>query len=363
MSAPFALESHYTALPMRAQAAFAQLGDVAVRAEMARSVALLSGSFSRRQVRGKTYWYFKHTDASGKQRQIYVGPDSPEIRKLVEEKQSSPQPDALRQLAKLAAVSGCQTTPSLHFRVIKRLSDYGFFRSGGVAIGSHAFIAYGNMLGVHWGGGSAAITMVIDFAHAGRSLSVALPADVEANAGDAIESLKMGFVPLLGGSGGGAGSRVIPDTPEFTLDFVTPKTTTDGAPFKHEQLGVMLQPLPFMEYSLEDVQQAVIFDMTGAVVLNVPHPARYALHKLIVFGERSGEHRTKSNKDLLQSALLLHILRIQRPDEVEEAWRDLVSRGPGWRKRAKLGLDAIEKLWPDEGFADWLQGAAKASSN
>lgn len=361
MSATFALPNHYQPLPLRAQTAFSQLSDVAIRAEMARSVAHLSGSFSQRQVRGRPYWYFKHVDASGKQRQIYVGPDSPEIRKLVEEKQSSSEPEGLRRLARLAAVSGCQTTLSLHFKVIKRLSDYGFFRGGGVVIGSHAFIAYSNLLGVAWREGSAAYTLDIDFAHAGRSLSVALPADVRVNTADAIESLQMGFVPLLGGGGRGAGSWVIPDTPEFTLDFVTPKTTVEGAAFTHEQLGITLQPLPFMEYSLEDVQQTVIFDMNGAVVINVPHPARYALHKLIVYGERSGEHRTKSNKDLQQSALLLHILRSQRPDEVEEAWRDLWDRGPGWRRRAQIGLGALENLWPEEAFAAWLNGALEST--
>ncbi len=355
------LEQYFDRLPLRAQTAFSQLNEVAIRAEMGRTVAHLSGSFSQRIVREKTYWYFKHTDAKGKQRQIYVGPDSPEVRALVEAKQNSPQPDAIRKLAKIAAVSGCQMTPSLHFKVIKRLSDYGFFHSGGVAIGSHAFIAYGNMLGVHWGSASAAVTYDIDFAHAGRNLSVALPSDMDINTADAIESLQMGFVPLMGTGGGGAGSWVIPEMPEFTLDFVTPKTTRDGEAFKHEQLGIVLQPLLFMEYSLEDVQQTVIFDGKSAVVINVPNPARFALHKLIVHGERTGEHRSKSNKDLQQAALLLHILRVQRLEDVEEAWLDLQDRGPGWRKRVKIGLDAVDALWPQEGFAAWLNGIEKDS--
>jgi len=348
------LEGYYTPLSLRAQTAFSQLNEVAMRAEMRRTIANLSGSFSHRIVRNRTYWYFKHMDAKGKQRQIYVGPDSPEVRKLVEDKQASPQPGTLRTLAKMAASAGCQTTPSIHFKVIKRLSDYGFFKSGGVVIGSHAFIAYGNMLGVHWGNASAAFTLDIDFAHAGRKLSIALPADLEVNTSDAIESLQMGFIPLLSRSGLGAGSWIIPDTPEFTLDFVTPKTTEEGAPFQHHQLGITLQPLKFMEYSLEDVQQTAIFDMSSAVTINVPHPARYALHKLIVYGMRVGEQRTKSNKDLQQAGLLLHILRNQRQDEVEDAWLDLQARGPGWRKRVKIGLDALDKQWPREEFATWL---------
>ncbi|MCP5249404.1 MAG: hypothetical protein H6942_12870 [Candidatus Accumulibacter sp.] len=34
--------------------------------------------------------------------------------------------------------------------MIKRLADYGFFRAGGLLIGTHAFIAIGNVLGVRW---------------------------------------------------------------------------------------------------------------------------------------------------------------------------------------------------------------------
>ena len=356
-----ALAHRFTELPMRAQTAFSNLADVAMRAEMARSIANLSGSFSQRTIKGRSYWYYRHADASGRQRQIYLGPDSDTVRQLVSEKQSSPQPGALRKLAQLAEISGCQATATAHFKVIKRLSDYGFFRAGGVAIRSHAFISYGNMLGVHWGGGPEAITMDIDFAHAGKKLSVALPANIKVQTPDAIESLGMGFVPLLGGSGGGAGSWVIPESPEFTLDFVTPKTSDEGEPFRHEQLGVVLQPLPFMEYSLVDVEQSVIFDRTGAIVINVPNPARFALHKLIVYGERTGLHRTKSNKDLQQSALLLHILRRQRPEDVAAAWIDLQGRGKGWRKRVAIGLTAIDGLWPEEGFMSWLNSIAIAS--
>ncbi|AYN22412.1 GSU2403 family nucleotidyltransferase fold protein [Alcaligenes aquatilis] len=354
------LEDYYTQLPIRAQTAFSQLHEVAMRAEMQRTVANLSGSFSQRQVRNKSYWYFKHTDANGKQRQIYIGPDSSEVRQLVNDKQSSLQASNLRTLAKMAAIAGCQTTPQVHFKVIKRLSDYGFFQSGGVIIGSHAFIAYSNMLSIHWGNASAAFTLDIDFAHAGQKFSIGLPADLKINTASAIESLQMGFVPLLGESGTGAGSWIIPDTPEFMLDFVTPQTTKEGLPFQHEQLGITLQPLKYMEYSLEDVQQTTIFDNTSAITINVPHPARYALHKLIVYGIRTKEHRTKLQKDLQQAALLLHILRKQSQDEVEEAWLDLQARGPGWRKNVQLGLDALNKQWPHEGFSAWLN-AIKAN--
>ncbi len=33
--------------------------------------------------------------------------------------------------------------------MIRRLSEYGFFRAGGVLVGTHAFLSYGNLLGAH----------------------------------------------------------------------------------------------------------------------------------------------------------------------------------------------------------------------
>jgi len=109
-----------------------------------------------------------------------------------------------------------------------------------------------------------------------------------------------------------------------------------------------------MEYLLEDVQQAALFAAEGVVVANVPHPARYALHKLIVFAERGATRRAKANKDLQQSAALLSLYRASAAWEVETAWKDLIGRGPGWRERALRGRDALASIAPELEVAKWL---------
>lgn len=83
--------------------------------------------------------------------------------------------------------------------MIRRLLDYGFFKAGGVLVGTHAFLAYGNLLGVVWG--DASRTQDVDFAHAGKSVSIALPGTVEVDVHRAIESLEMGFLPISGIAG------------------------------------------------------------------------------------------------------------------------------------------------------------------
>ena len=167
----------------------------------------------------------------------------------------------------------------------------------------------------------------------------------------------MGFLPITGLAGKTGGAYLIPREKEFRLDFLTTIGRSGNTPYSHPNLHVTLQPLRFMEYSLENVQQTVLLSGRDAVIVNLPHPARYALHKLIIAGEREGGFQAKAGKDLVQAALLLTALKESRPWEVEEAWANLESRGKGWRTRALRGLQALERQYPDTRFAAWLAPA------
>ena len=157
----------YAELSLTTQTAYAQLLDAAMAAEHIRSIADLSGSFAFKIVKGHKYWYFQYTEPSGKLRQIYVGPESEAVKTLVERKAATPARNPIVSLTRSALALGCAAVLPRHYRVIRRLSEYGFFRAGGVLIGTHAFLAYGNMLGVTWGDSSR--TQDIDFAHAGKN--------------------------------------------------------------------------------------------------------------------------------------------------------------------------------------------------
>ncbi len=165
----------------------------------------------------------------------------------------------------------------------------------------------------------------------------------------------MGLLPTTGLSGKAGATWLDPREPEFRLDFLTPLHRGGEKRFEHSQLHVVLQPLKFLEYPLENVQQAVLFSGDRTVVVNVPHPARYALHKLIVYGERESAFAPKSSKDLVQAYLLLACLKERRRWEVDEAWADLASRGAGWRIRAMRGLKALDNAYPMLGASDWLR--------
>lgn len=221
----------------------------------------------------------------------------------------------------------CAPTAPKHFRIIRRLAECGFFRAGGVLIGTHAFLAFGNLLGVRWA--QAASTLDVDFAHAGRNISVALPAGLHIDVHGALESLEMGLLPITE-FGGRAGAQYRnPQDQELRLDFVT-SATRGGKTVVLPDLNLGLEPLKFMEFSLQATTQGCVIGREGACVVNLPAPERYAVHKLIVYGERPVAERAKVTKDLLQAAALAeYFAHGGQARTFNQAWRDTLGRGPG----------------------------------
>ena len=343
----------FAELPLNAQTAYAQLLDAALAGVHLRSVADLPGSFAAKTVKGHKYWYYQYTEPSGKLRQVFVGPDGAAVKRLIGGKGRPAASAALVPLTRSAIALGCAEVLPRHLAVLRRLAEYGFFQAGGVLVGTHAFLAFGNMLGVRWS--DAPRTQDIDLAHAGKKVALLLPSDLEVRTHDAIESLKLGLLPVAGLSAKAGATWLNPREPEFRLDFLTPLHRGGETPYVHPKLHVTLQPLKFMEFSLEQVQQAVLVSGEGAVLVNVPHPARYALHKLLVLAERKGAFQTKANKDLLQAGMLLSVLKERMAAEVRDVWNDLLSRGKGWTTRAKQGLRALDRGFPGLAVRKWLK--------
>ena len=74
---------------------------------------------------------------------------------------------------------------------------------------------------VSWGDVSR--TQDVDFAHAGKSMSIALPANIEVDVHRAIESLERGFSPISGLAGKAGATYLNPKEPNFRLDFLMPR--------------------------------------------------------------------------------------------------------------------------------------------
>jgi hypothetical protein len=338
----------YRTLPAKAQTAYAELAEEA-GVQSLLPLAAISGSFARRSIRGRgEYVYFQFRDAEGVARMAYVGPASERIDRLIrqfnEAKAARTGPAALAPAVRSAIALGCASLPDKHFRIVQKLAASGFFRAGGVLIGTHAFAAMGNMLGVRWG--AATQTMDIDFAHAGRNVSVALPANVSLSVHDVLDSLEMGLLPIAEFSGRTGGQYRNPSDPESRIDFLTPHTGSDD-PVEVPALGVALTPLRFIELSLLEPAQVTVLGRSDAVTVSIPAPAAFAVHKLIVQGLRPIAEQTKAQKDLDQAAALIDWhQREGHAGDVARVWRDVIGRGPGWRSRAEGGRAALARKYP-----------------
>ncbi len=346
----------YQEMPLSAQTAFAGLDDAARQADLHRSIADLPGGFAKKTVAKRNYWYFQVKSATGKLQQFYVGPDDESTRSLIQRHADPVAKSARQQLIRLtrAAIElGCIEIPVKHARVITRLSESGLFSAGGVLAGTHVFLAYQNIFGVRWTQGAA--TLDPDFAHAGRNVSLALPEFLTFDAPAAIESLQMGFVPNSSGT-----SFKKADEPNFDLDFLTSRGRSGDQPIFLPRFNMHMQPLKFMELSLEDPMRATLISRNGPVVVNIPRPERYALHKLLVAGERPQAQRTKANKDMAQSAALLDYLLEHDQEAVAHMWNDVRNRGPGWQSRLDQGFTSMVKAFAQTDLPNRLHQSLRA---
>ena len=126
------------------------------------------------------------------------------------------------------------------------------------------------------------------------------------------------------------------------VDLLTPVTKVHKSkPVSIAAWKTFAQPLPFLDFLLEDTGRGIIIN-GGGILVNVPAPARFALHKLIIFQERPYTFHAKIQKDQIQAAQILQVLLDERPGDLELAWKALKKRGPSWVKKTRKGLLGIK---------------------
>jgi len=125
----------------------------------------------------------------------------------------------------------------------------------------------------------------------------------------------LGFVL---GHRGEAGYMIL-QHPELLVEFLVPERGRGYAgAYPLKQLGVNAQPLRFMDLALLNPMRGDLFGM----VIMVPHPACFALHKLIVSARR--REVAKKQRDIETAIEILELLRKQGEyTAVTETLRDL----------------------------------------
>jgi len=325
------------ALPATLQTTYANL----LQAHLNRPAFEFDGAPFTRKLNGKTYWYANHRTAPGAPlKQRYLGPDTEEMRTRIEQMRAHRQDQAdFRQytsglVAQLRAggISGPdrKTGPML-----RTLANSGVFRLGGTLVGTHAFRHYDLTLGVHLSDGSGWATQTEDIDIAGfEKLSMAIEDSADPDLSEGLA--RLGFKPRPTVGKKPPTSWILADA-SYAIDFLTPSFKDEEGPVELPALKMWAQSLHFLNYLISDPIDAVTPYMEGLLV-KIPRPERFAIHKLIISQRRKGA-RAKPRKDVEQARAIIWAMAEDQPFEISNAIAEADAMGPAWRKALDQALE------------------------
>lgn len=332
--------------PLEVQTIYAELLEQIAAYEASRTIGYTAGSFVTKTVKGQEYYYFQHVGPGGVRRQTYLGRRDAVLDELADRFAQgrvnvAADQRSIERLAALLRAGGAMVTDASSARVLRALADAGVFHAGGVLVGTHAFIVLGNLLGVRWD--TSLMTQDVDTA-ADPKLDIAVPG-ISASLPSALDSLAMGFLPVPGLDPMSPTTSFKVRGQSLRVDLLTSAAKGQSRPVRLARFAAAAQPLRFLDYLIDSPGRAAVVD-GGIVAVNVPDAARFALHKLIVAGERPAVMQSKREKDLLQAAQILEVLSTDRPGDLTLAWEALTARGKSWTSRVAKSVSALDRISP-----------------
>ncbi|MCY4098201.1 MAG: GSU2403 family nucleotidyltransferase fold protein [Rhodospirillales bacterium] len=287
-----------------------------------------------------SYWYARQR-IGDRVVDRYIGRDTPELRKRIKaaEKQREDQRTLAKRNARLVAQLRAAGLPALDRqtgKVLNAMAQIGTFRLGGTLVGTHAFRLYSAELGVSLTD-TLAVTEDVDIA-AFEGLKLVIHDQVNPSLANTFRDLKLAPAPGLDRRnrptrwampGGGT-----------MVDFLAPKMRDSDDVLMLQPLGVYAQTHSFLNFLIAEPIRAVALYRSG-ILVQIPQPERYAIHKLIVAQRRATGSEAKARKDLAQAELLIRILAEDRPHVLEEAFEHAMAAGPEWR--AAIGQSLRQK--------------------
>lgn len=300
-----------------------------------RVLAGTPGTLKQRTQSGNQYWVREYIRVDGKKTDDYIGPvsaaDKPSIEKLQSEIELA---KALASGSANLRLFGYQRIERKPAAVLEVLFNRGLIQAGLVLVGSHAYGALLNELGIN---APAYKTQDVDVARA-QPLAIALPEHFDFQA--LLNETGMTFVPVPGmPSHKPSASFKLPGADTLAVDLLVPgKKTGDVIPVK--ELRTYAQAIPLLDFLIEDDIHAVALSPNQVIPIRVPSPERFTLHKLFSSQSRRGD-RDKIRKDVEQAAVLAAAVEEETPGRLRDTFKRIPSDA---RTAVKRGAAAAARL-------------------
>lgn len=131
----------------------------------------------------------------------------------------------------------------------------------------------------------------------------------------------------------------------YLVDLLTPiRSRADQNPMPLKALDAGAAPLQYLDWLIREPMPTVALWGSG-IAVQVPQPARFAVHKLILAQRRDPANRHKRSKDLDQARALIDTLLIHDRFALEDVLTDARGKGrAGWaepiaRSLAEIGAE------------------------
>jgi hypothetical protein len=290
------------------------------------------GSISTKTDKGKKYLYAVYKDGQARI-QTYLGSaDDPKARDAANfVRRAEVEAKELRSIVSALKNAKIPAPTIVQGRILEVVANAGLFDRGITLVGTVAYQTYACVVGAYLGAG-AYVTNDIDL-----SVAEFVAGETNQDIGTVLKRADPAFEPYWH-----ANDKLprIFRTPNFQVDVITKYGRGRTSPIVVESLGCAAAALTFQEYLVEETLEVAALYGPG-VLVRVPTPTRYALHKLLVAQQRGPTELAKRQKDLRQARELMDILIETDEASLQDALDAARDRGKGWRTAINASLREI----------------------
>lgn len=264
-----------------------------------RILAGTPGTLKQRTQSAKQYWVREHIRVDGKKADEYIGPVSTVDQDVVDRVRS--EIDLAKALAAGSGklrLFGYQRIDRKPAAVLEVIFNRGLFKAGLTLVGSQAYGALLNELGINAPGYK---TQDIDLARS-QPLAIALPDGV-----------------------------TLPGAETLAVDLLKRSKKTG----------------PLLDFLIEDPLWSVALSPNQVIPVRIPSPERFLLHKLFSSQSRTAGDRDKIRKDLQQAAVLAAALEEETPGSLSDAYRRMPAAGKAATRRGSLAASKLLDTNPE----------------